>query len=75
MIPVVPGADAEKLQRRIAFETISILSGTGGRIIPLNGGSETRRDAIEYWRDYARRLNVGCEVRGNCLIIIGGRRP
>ena len=73
MFSVASGKAADDLAELQNWEEWAIARGTGGRIIFLNGGSEARSDMIAYWQQYARVRNVGCEVRGRCMIIVGGR--
>jgi hypothetical protein len=40
--------------------------------IPLNGGSETRAEVIEYWQEFARNNNLGFELLGQCAIKLRG---
>lgn len=54
-------------------EELLLQLGMARRTIFLNGGSQTRTDVIESWKDYARTRNMRFEVRGRSMIIIGGQ--
>lgn len=57
----------------VEWEELLLRLGMARRIIFLNGGSQTRTDVIESWRDYARTRNMRFEVQGRSKIIIGGQ--
>ena len=69
---VVEGSEKEKAEQAAAAESMLLMLGLAQKTIFLNGGSQTRRDAREYWRETARLLNVECRESG-CMVIIGGR--
>ena len=69
----VPGSEKEAFEARKAREEYLMQIGVAGRTIYLNGGSQTRRDIIEYWQDYARSRNIGFQNFGNCMLVVGGR--
>lgn len=44
--------------RRAMIEALAIASGAYKFVIPLNGGSQTRRDIREYYHDLYKGLNI-----------------
>jgi hypothetical protein len=56
----------------VEYEEAMLQFGLARRTIYLNGGSQTRRDVVEDWREYARARNMRFELKANCIIVLGG---
>lgn len=69
MMPVF--ADKDSGRRHAALDTMVML-GAIGKWVPLNGGSDTRADARDWWRQSAAGLRLNFTVRGGCMVGIGG---
>lgn len=72
MVQTCPGSDAEELEQRLLYEAVLIYLGLATRTIFLNGGSETRAATRNYWREYAKQLNLPFKAYGGWAVEIGG---
>ncbi len=71
-IPVSSGEKQAALQfQRQAYEWIMLMLGTATKTIYLNGGSESRRETTEYWREIAKEYNIRFRAYGWCVILGG----
>jgi hypothetical protein len=68
------GADETKaaVAALVDREETLLQLGLARRMIYLNGGSQTRRDVVESWRQHARERNMRFELKANCIIVLGG---
>ena len=66
------GSNKEKFDKRVASELATLKLGRASKTIYLNGGSGTRADAREYWRQIASSLGVRFQAYGGCVVKLGG---
>lgn len=59
-IEIYQGTNEEmgRVARRAMIEALAISSGAYKLVIPLNGGSQTRRDIREYYHDLYKGSNI-----------------
>lgn len=67
----VPGRDAEATIAEDDAQLDALMSGRAALTIPLNGGSETRSAAREYWREWAAARGLGFTALAGCIVRIG----
>lgn len=65
---VATGGD-KALVKRKETEFMALKLGIGRMYIPLNGGSQTRRDIREYWVEWARDHNIAVKTYGHAVIL------
>ena len=73
MLPVYSGSDENinaVIDGQIA-EVQMLRLGLAEKIIPLNGGSDTRKASREYWKEFSE--DFGIEYRGFGSMVILGR--
>jgi hypothetical protein len=60
MMKIYQGTDEEmeRVARRAMIEALAIASGAWKKVIPLNGGSQTRRDSREYYHQLFHGSNI-----------------
>lgn len=60
MMKIYQGTDEEmeRVARRAMIEALAIASGAWKKVIPLNGGSQTRRDSREYYHHLFHGSNI-----------------
>lgn len=75
MFDVYPGGNGHAVLQRKIYECVAINMGLATRWIPLNGGSDTRRDARDCHMELAIAARIPFRCIGNATVIIGGRRP
>lgn len=59
-IEIYQGTNEEmgRVARRAIIEAQAVAVGAWKKVIPLNGGSQTRRDVRDYYHDLYRRSNI-----------------
>lgn len=72
MFEVAAGDKEERRIERDVFRELELLAiGAYRKTIFLNGGSDTRKAAAEYWLGYAAKLGVPARRVSGCLVEIG----
>jgi hypothetical protein len=74
MIEIYCGTAEERQQAERADDrrTMLLRTGRGVKTIYLNGGSETRRAQVDYWREFACECGIGFRKIGGCILLVGG---
>ncbi len=71
MFEMYSGVKEEKDIIKFHSDEIELLRHGGyQKFIPLNGGSDTRKAAREYWKEWAMLLNIKYSSFG-CMVILG----
>lgn len=70
---VFAGEHRKAAEQEQCFELVMLGLGLAEKRIPLNGGSDTRRAARQYWQQVAAVLGIRYRANGT-MVILGSSR-
>ena len=74
MMEISSGDESAAMMLRQRYRWRALMTGHGRMHVPMNGGSDTRRDAREWWQEQCQAVRVPFVAR-SCQIEIGGFVP